>query len=1576
MANLPKLKLKLPALSKHPLLGKRPEGVFGLDVKREAAVSTPAVFGLRERGAPAPELPALPKLPRIEALPGAVGAFPSEKPRQLGEFLREKAPPREPLHKVPLGYRAEETAPGVFASVPIATISQAPTEMGPDWKIAEYKTPTMWDWAKVIVNEVLTLPLEAAGKYIQYVQGEMGASVADRGLGDRYIRWLRERGEEGRKEMETSIVNKELFPGYGIYDLAGLAENLSYSIISMGAGAGVGLGVGAVTRHPALGWAAGTAASGYAAYNMTTYEIMQEVLEAKNEEMIRKRGSGLTVEEEEAYKKEFHGLAVKYGLYEAIPEAISNFAFAKILTVPLTKVVGKSIAARVTAKLAGMYGEEIGTETITQMGQMGIREDLGLPGGETRSWWEAEDWMKSLKEVAPQTFVITSIMGGAGGVAVNIDTAVKSLEKEIGKTHALYGQLRTQIKETLTEAKKRPEAGFVRLPEKGEPEVKKPTNLITIIEQEAESLKEIESELRGGLAIPKIGEEGYIRVTEHMPAYGEFYKREGHAPKSLNDWKQIAEAELEEGRSSIGLAEQYKKLKPEAEIPEEIDVNEMFKKIREDEGLARKIKATLVTQAEKKAFLKSLSKDIKNAIRESISKERGLTPADIQKIKKALIKEAMVPGIPVKKAIREVTRQIKPELTQFTRRMRDLIRGVREGRIVTKQEIKATQTELLGIIDRSGLELKDKAKFSRAVKNIQTREQLERQLPEIQERIERLAEASEIRTLKGQIKKVLDKTKVRMRAGKPVGKFTPIVQKVLDSAREAIKLNAVESEAKIMDNLDRYKEKTMPIEVAVQNRVLDMNSQGPTGLRELLATITEIRETGEMAKALKDFNIQEELDREKNYLIDVVTDYKGIAKGRQTTGREKKDFKTRAIQSLKSLGQNFILSWRGLMQVLDWHTRVDKKTLADRYSVLKQENKYKALQEDYVNDFNQMFADVYGLPTETTKDRVMLPLRINTQIGKLKEEVSLGTFKNTVGQEVKIKMTRDEMIKRHMEFQDETLYDSFREGNNYTDEIRDAIEAELTDQEKELAEKQMDLYRKQYGKINPIYRKMYGVDLPFNRFYSPIIREGYRIDLKDGFQTFLDEISIRKAVTSKSFITRIRNALPIARHGSLEALDRHITQTNYFLAWAEKIRELDSIFADPRVREVIKEEFGNSLLRQIMNTIEDLAYKRRIRGDIHGSVDWFRKKFTLGALMLKPALAAKQMVSTVAYLEKLNPVEFTVGIVDFWRSPIKNYHIMAKESTFIRTRGKAGEIERDIRAALKTDVYKRFSKLHNFWNMAMMNIRLGDKGAIVTGSWAMRRAGMKKGVNLTETIRGYEEFSAETQQSADISQLSAVQKGGTFSVLFTMFKSSQRQYLAKEVNAIKTLFQKGGTSPKNIAKVARILAIYHVLLPVLFQYIANFGGWDEDDRKEYLRAGLLGSLNGLFLFGDIIDGIVRTAMGLRRWPQEVPIATIGKDLEQAIKKIDLEDITAEDVKEALFELAEAGNSLGIPVQYAKNLPMGLKEMAEGDIYKGIGLLLGWSEYYLKREKKGLGLPALPTLPKLPSLPALPSLPSF
>ena len=210
------------------------------------------------------------------------------------------------------------------------------------------------------------LPKQVGAAILQATQGEAGASVVDKDWADRFI-------EDARKDLDKFV--KEVGERYGEelpVELALLPQNLAFSITSMGAGLGVGAPLAFIPLPGArvAAYVTGTAASGAVAYNMTTYQITQQYLELKDEEKKAETGSGITRSEEEQLKTEFHSLAVQYGLWEAIPEAISNLAFVSLLTAPLTSMIGKSAAGAIVQKIAGMYGQELLTETITQRGKV------------------------------------------------------------------------------------------------------------------------------------------------------------------------------------------------------------------------------------------------------------------------------------------------------------------------------------------------------------------------------------------------------------------------------------------------------------------------------------------------------------------------------------------------------------------------------------------------------------------------------------------------------------------------------------------------------------------------------------------------------------------------------------------------------------------------------------------------------------------------------------------------------------------------------------------------------------------------------------------------------------------------------------------------------------------------------------------------------------------------------------------------------------------------------------------------------------------------------------------------------
>jgi hypothetical protein len=325
-----------------------------------------------------------------------------------------------------------------FESVPfISTKTTTPKLPYPGVMMLEL-VPTK-DYASVIGESLSKLPKQLAASILQATQGQGGASVVNKNWADTYI-------SEANEDINQFVQDvSQRYPfSPTLQGLAQMPQSLSYSIVSMGAGLGAGAAVGWIPLPGmrVVAWGLGTAASGAVAYQMTSYQIMQQYLELKNEERIQQTGVGLTQEEENQLKEDFSDKAFKYGLWEAVPEAISNLAFARILTAPLAKVVGKSIATKLIGKIASIYGEELLTETITQKGQSAIEVEAGLRDKKIT-------WLQAFQEIAPQTFLLTTIMAGAGQAIVSSSKAIQkvktSLKKEIGESNPLYDDIITGI---------------------------------------------------------------------------------------------------------------------------------------------------------------------------------------------------------------------------------------------------------------------------------------------------------------------------------------------------------------------------------------------------------------------------------------------------------------------------------------------------------------------------------------------------------------------------------------------------------------------------------------------------------------------------------------------------------------------------------------------------------------------------------------------------------------------------------------------------------------------------------------------------------------------------------------------------------------------------------------------------------------------------------------------------------------------------------------------------------------------------------------------------------------------------
>ena len=290
---------------------------------------------------------------------------------------------------------------------------------------------------KVLGGALQQLPSQLASTILQGAQGMDGADVNKDTLTAEVLEYAKRSSQDYNNDVsQMEGGNIAPFIPITVSDVSQLPESMAYSIASMGAGLAVGVPIGLTGAIP-VALAAGTSASGLAAYNMSTFSIMQSFLENANEGSIATRGRPINEKEQDDLKKAFNKLAIQYGLWEAIPEAMSNLAFASIIGGPLAKVMTgmgmKGAFSKVLGGAASMYGEEIATETIAQYNQARIEETAGLraPGTGQLTWWQA------MKEVAPQTFLLSTILGGTGvSVMAAKNRIFASLEKEVGKENA------------------------------------------------------------------------------------------------------------------------------------------------------------------------------------------------------------------------------------------------------------------------------------------------------------------------------------------------------------------------------------------------------------------------------------------------------------------------------------------------------------------------------------------------------------------------------------------------------------------------------------------------------------------------------------------------------------------------------------------------------------------------------------------------------------------------------------------------------------------------------------------------------------------------------------------------------------------------------------------------------------------------------------------------------------------------------------------------------------------------------------------------------------------------------------
>lgn len=891
---------------------------------------------------------------------------------------------------------------------------------------------------------------------------------------------------------------------------------------------------------------------------------------------------------------------------------------------------------------------------------------------------------------------------------------------------------------------------------------------------------------------------------------------------------------------------------------------------------------------------------------------------------------------------REVNRSIDKTASKLYELFDKESKKIKKEFLDKQKEIQRTtrrvQSQLISIIKENVLDAKDKAKFLDTVKKAQTPEQLEKLIPEIRRRINSLNRAFIVRNARSDIKKVLDKTKTTNVSGKKVGKYSAEIQNLLDEIRGLFKLGVSEAR-QILDDRLKSQDAVPSRKDALLNKILSVVASGkdvsPTEITDLLSSlrvvVSRAEAFGETKKLTK---IEDELTF-RDAVFDSITNKKNIDIIDETTFSRRLK---RSLEKPAALKDGFMYGWYDIINIL-----VPDKKLRDRLTVSDEIQKAKKITRVYTEELINSGMEAFGFTR--VKD-------FHRQLQKDNEVIDMGEIVNKRGDRIRLQLTKSQLRKLWMEWQDPTLHKTItsEKGNAYSEENLDYIFSFLTKEDRSFALKQLDIYQRLYSDINEVYSKIYGVNLPHNEFYSPIKRV---IDKELTSGNFLDEQYIRSTVTSGSLKERVNNINALREQSDIIAFQGHLFEMSHFIAMAEKVSFINSLFGSAKVRKGIEKMHGQSFLSLVDKQVQLLARgARESSGAWTRIIDTLNSNFAVSVLAGKAVMLPKQLVSFIASSAEVPFAEWTVSFQD----GIRNYRQVIdtlSQSELMRARGASPE--RDIadfaRRRTLVSSGSKLGRIADKLNIQKMNdflllpVKLGDRGAIYFGGWPIYKNAIKNGATHEQAMTQFDRWVAKTQQSSDIDQLSLAQSSNAFVRSMTMFLTAPLSYLRATVRAIRAYKRGEIEFPEFVKKVA----IYHMVLPALFQYVAD--GFEIDDDN-MLRSLILGNLNSFFIFGDILAREFANATGEQYRQREPNFAQFFANTVRGVFKLGkgIKEMDWEDINKGMIDISKGvGTGVGLPVSQTQNLIDAVENLDSGDTDKAIKRALGYPKGVVEKK---------------------------
>lgn len=573
-----------------------------------------------------------------------------------------------------------------------------------------------------------------------------------------------------------------------------------------------------------------------------------------------------------------------------------------------------------------------------------------------------------------------------------------------------------------------------------------------------------------------------------------------------------------------------------------------------------------------------------------------------------------------------------------------------------------------------------------------------------------------------------------------------------------------------------------------------------------------------------------------------------------------------------------------------------------------------------------------------------------------------GVYSVVPGSGKELALSRNQAYYLWQKFQDPTQANRLMH-NGYTPETLRQLEAFMGDKVLTYARWQLnEFFPWYYDTINPVYRELFFVDLPFNDRYSPIVTDIDTIVADE--KTTMDDSYKRPSALNRHLKSRVENKRDYRLMDGDTLLMQHVGQMEHFKNWALTVRDMRAVFGNREIQKAIRQFHGRGMQRVLNGFLNDFARGGQDRAMAIGIIDRMRSNFTK-AVVASPVTTLKQLTSIPAFMVDIPSSAWTAGFAEFFTNPVKYGKFLYENSDMLKSRFDTG-FERDVRLAMAQSAPDRFGGKLTFIEAFTWFTRAGDMAAILSGGWPVYKyhynQNIKKGMTpdaaKKAAIFEFNKAAQRSQQAGDVKDLGSIQRGGSIGKLFTMFMTAPLAYYRLWSSAVRGLATGRGSKRRH----AKVLFVTHVILPVAFQWVSDAFRWgddeDEDERmvpflpKSQARTMITNPFEGMIVAGLVLDRLIAAYQRERLFgnfsSSIMPVGAIADDIVrmgQTGGRLRNDGFSMEDFLQFLEDAAAAGGKLtGTPTEPIMRMATGIHDVINGDTEKPFRRVLGYSRY--------------------------------